>query len=285
MRFTVVCLLVLTACAQTTTTRIAYTDTESMPEKIIDAHVHLDQVWSKGSVDELAQASIAGVVAHAPKGDPTPGKPGREFPFQVKLCAAVAPGATVAQVEKAIADGRVSCLKVYLGYVKKWASDPFYLPFYALAEKRGVVVVFHTGDTYDKAAHVKYADPLTVDEIATRYPKVKFVLAHLGNPWLQSAAEVAYKNDNVYVDVSALMIEDVSTRPPEVVDELVVKPMRWAFFYVENPKKFLFGTDWPLTRVGPYVDLVKQAIPAEHWKAVFYQNAVDLFGFSMPKRK
>ena len=162
--------------------------------------------------------------------------------------------------------------------MKKWATDPFYKPFYRLAEKHKAVVVFHTGDTYEKDGHVKYADPLTIDEVATAYPKVKFLLAHVGNPWFQSAAEVVYKNENVFVDTSGLMLGDVSTRDPAVVDELMVKPLRWVFYYVENPKKFLFGTDWPLCEVGPYVEAVKKAIPKEHWRAVFYQNAADLFG-------
>lgn len=270
--------LCLAACSHSPVVRAP--DSESgMPPTIIDAHAHLDGVWNQGSVEEFERNHVEAVLTHAPLENPTPAKPGRPFPFKVRVCAGVGPKTTVKQVEKALAEGRVGCLKIYLGYVRRWATDPLYQPFYKLAEKRGVVVVFHTGDTLDKDGFVKYADPLTIDEIAVTYRKVKFLIAHLGNPWFQSAAEVAYKNDNVYLDTSALMIEDISQEDPETIDQLIVKPVRWMFHYVENPKKFLFGTDWPLTKIGPYVQAMQKAIPKEHWNAVFRQNAIDLFGF------
>jgi predicted TIM-barrel fold metal-dependent hydrolase len=247
------------------------------PERIIDAHVHLDEVWRGGDVSEFTNNRVSAVVTHASMKNPAP-KAERQFPFRVKVCAGVSDRAKPAQVEAALRDGRVGCLKIYLGYVKRWASDPVYRPFYRLAEKYKVPVVFHTGDTLDNMGHVKYTEPVTIDEIATAHPKVKFLIAHVGNPWFQSAAEVVYKNDNVYVDTSALMLGDLSGKDPEAVEELVVKPLRWVFLYVENPKKFLFGTDWPLCRIGPYVEAVKRAIPPEHWQAVFHDNAAEFFG-------
>ena len=35
-----------------------------------------------------------------------------------------------------------------------------------------------------------------------------FVIAHCGNPWIESAAEVAYKNPNVYIECSAMLTGD-----------------------------------------------------------------------------
>jgi hypothetical protein len=269
----------LAACSHSPSVRAPASDADFMPPKIIDAHAHLVSVWNAGAVDEFTRNKVVGVVSHAPETDPTPAKPTRTFPFQTRICAGISPAVSAKQVEAALKDGRVTCLKIYLGYVKRWAADPIYRPFYRLADKWKAIVVFHTGDTYDKMAHVKYADPLTIDEIATEYPKVRFILAHAGNPWIESAAEVVYKNDNVFVDVSALMLDDVSSKNPETVDALIVKPLRWMWHYVENPKKFLFGTDWPLAKIGPYMEAVKKAFPREHWKAIFYHNAAELFGF------
>jgi hypothetical protein len=47
-----------------------------------------------------------------------------------------------------------------------------------------------------------------VDDVAVDYPDVKFVICHLGNPWFQDTAEVLYKNDNVYADISGLTLGD-----------------------------------------------------------------------------
>jgi predicted TIM-barrel fold metal-dependent hydrolase len=140
-----------------------------------------------------------------------------------------------------------------------------------------VPVVFHTGDTDSTKAKLKYADPLTVDEIAVDHPKVRFVIAHAGNPWIESAAEVAYKNPNVYLDLSAFLTGDLTERDPAVVEEYVTKPIRWIHGYVEDPKKLMFATDWPVAHVVGYVAAVKRAIPAKDWPAVFHDNAVRVF--------
>ncbi len=245
----------------------------------IDAHAHFDGDETGPTpkmVDEFRKNNIAGAVVHASMRKGVPDIQTGSAP-KFAVCAAIVPGKRLADVKRGIEEKRYHCLKVYLGYVPKAASDHFYRPFYQLAEKKGIPVVFHTGDTYDKKALVKYADPLSVDEIAVAYPKVKFVIAHMGNPWIQSAAEVVYKNDNVSVDLSALMLGDIKAASPEAIQELVVKPIRWFFLYVENPKKLLFGTDWPLLEIAPYLEAVKRAIPKEHWKAVFYSNATELF--------
>ena len=41
----------------------------------------------------------------------------------------------------------------------------------------------------------------------------------------------------------------------------------------------MFGSDWPLVSMKPYVEAYKRAIPKEHWKAVFYDNAARVFKF------
>ena len=183
------------------------------------------------------------------------------------------------RVEEGLKGGRYGCIKIYLGYVKRWASAEEYKVFYRLAEKFDVPVVFHTGDTYDIDGHIKYAEPTTIDEVAVEFRKVTFVIAHLGNPWIQSAAEVAYKNPNVWLEGSALMVGNLDKKSKAAVDELMVKPTKWAFTYLEFPKKLMFGTDWPLTDVASYIAAYKRAIPKEHWKAVFHDNAAKVFKF------
>lgn len=254
------------------------------PFRIIDSHAHFadpDEKDATGAaanmIEEYKAANVVGAVVHASRKEkPTPAL--KDSAIRYAICAAIIPKrVTVKSVEQGVREGKFHCMKVYLGYVSLWAYDAAYQPFYRLAEKLNVPVVFHTGDTYDKMALVKYADPLSIDEVAVRYPKVKFVVAHMGNPWIQSAAEVVYKNDNVYVDTSALLIGDLAKASSEAVDELITKPLRWFYLYVENPKKFLFGTDWPLVSVKPYAEAVKRAIPQKNWEDVFYNNAVRLF--------
>ncbi|MNO69122.1 Amidohydrolase [compost metagenome] len=67
-------------------------------------------------------------------------------------------------------------------------------------------VVFHTGDTYSERGSLKYAYPLTVDKMAVEHREVNFIMAHLGDPWVLDGAEVVYKNRNIIVGLSGLIV-------------------------------------------------------------------------------
>ena len=257
-----------------------------LPLAVIDAHLHTNfydrlDPDSKamdsrdGLAEEMRQNHVVGAVsmdhsddAWADLGD-----------LDVVHCAGLDAVVDEGKLEADLASGRYRCIKIFLGYVHQYAYDPAYEPAYRLAERFGVPVVFHTGDTDSRTAKLKYADPLTIDEVAVDHPSVTFVLAHAGNPWIQSAAEVAYKNPNVVIDGSAFLIGDLASVSPEIVEAQLVAPVRWIFDYVADPKKLMFGTDWPLVRIEPYLRAFAKAIPREHWQAVFHDNAARVYGF------
>lgn len=185
------------------------------------------------------------------------------------------------RVETTLATGRVVALKAYLGYVHAYPNDPGYRPYYELAVKYKLPFIFHTGDTYSPYAKLKYAHPLQVDEVAVDHPDVRFVMAHVGNPWTIDAAEVVYKNVNVWVDLSGLFIgsEDDLTDPtarPAIQETM--ERIRAAFRYAERPNRFLYGSDWPLAPMPLYRDLIQEAIADEWHEDVFEGNARRLFG-------
>jgi predicted TIM-barrel fold metal-dependent hydrolase len=184
------------------------------------------------------------------------------------------------RVEAALATGQVKALKAYLGYLHYGPDHPNYRPYYELAERFNLPVVCHTGDTYSPRAKLRFAQPLLIDEVAVDHPKVRFVLAHLGNPWLIEAAEVVYKNVNVWADLSGLAVGDeLAFRAEERQETLqeVMAGLRRAFRYAERPNRFLFGSDWPLAPLSAYRDLVAAAIPEIHHPLVFADNARVLF--------
>lgn len=253
--------------------------------KVIDAHTHTEftghpepitgiMMTEEEYFKQLKEANAVAAIAHTHQGKPD------YFDLRSKgitHCVGVGERPDLKDAEAGLKSGKYGCIKIYLGYVHQWASYPRYRPLYRLAEKYDVPVVFHTGDTYSTKGKLKYADPLTIDEVAVDYPKVRFVIAHCGNPWIESAAEVAYKNPNVYLDGSALLIGNLDKLPREKVDEYVVRPLRWIFGYLEDPTKLMFATDWPLNNIAAYKRAFERAIPKEHWKAVFHDNAAKVF--------
>lgn len=184
------------------------------------------------------------------------------------------------RVEEELKQGTVKALKGYSGYLYYGPDSPSYAPYYALAARYGVPFIFHTGDTYSHRAKVKYAHPLLVDEAAVDFPGVNFVLAHCGNPWLVDAAEVVYKNANVWADLSGLLVgnaadfEEMSRRGTLAK---VAQNVRAAMDYAERPDRFLYGSDWPLAPMSRYRSFVEMIVPEEHHAAVFAGNARALF--------
>lgn len=275
---------------------------ESAEFEIIDAHTHTvfgETIGNgKSSIDlpakseadyfqEMKDSHVVGAVAHTvPLAN---GAKGEAYYKDLQSrnvihCIGIGKVIDVHLVKEGVDSGKYGCIKIYLGYIHRFAFDKIYEPLYQIAQKYDVPVVFHTGDTYDMAGKLKYADPLTIDEVAVDHPKVRFVIAHCGNPWLESAAEVAYKNPNVYLDGSGLMVGDLSQAPIEKVNAYLAQPIAWVFGYLDNPGKLMFGTDWPLTTMKGYIEAFKRAIPPKHWKAVFYDNAYRVFNFDRMKK-
>jgi predicted TIM-barrel fold metal-dependent hydrolase len=184
------------------------------------------------------------------------------------------------RVDIALASGQVRALKGYLGYLHYGPDHPGYRPYFELAARHGVPVVFHTGDTYSPAAKLRYAHPLLVDDVAVDHPGVKFVLAHLGNPWLTEAAEVVYKNVNVWADLSGLAVGEGGAFAAEERQETLLEAreaLRRAFRYAERPNRFLYGSDWPLAPMAEYRAFVAAAIPEIYHPLIFEENSRTLF--------
>ena len=184
------------------------------------------------------------------------------------------------RVQDALAAKQVRALKAYLGYLHYAPDHAHYRPYYELAERYQLPVIFHTGDTYSPNAKLRFAQPLLADDVAVDHPKVKFVLAHLGNPWLTDAAEVIYKNVNVWADLSGLVVGTAESFTDEERQETLEEARqatRRAFRYAERPNRFLYGSDWPLVPMADYRSFIAAAIPELYHPMVFEENARTLF--------
>ena len=113
------------------------------------------------------------------------------------------------------------------------------------------------------------------------YPDVRFVICHLGNPWFQDTAEVLYKNDNVYADISGLILGDFTYE----FERYLVTRVKDMIAYMGNPgRQLMFGTDWPLVAMGPYVKFLDSLeVSDEAWEHIAWQTAADLFKIDLSK--
>ena len=91
-----------------------------------------------------------------------------------------------------------------------------------------------------------------------------------------TAAEVASKNKNVYVDLSGLIVGNFHQVERFRKDEFTSHIKR-GLVYLDNYKKILYGSDWPLVDTRNYIKFIKELIPREYHEDVFYNNAKELF--------
>src|SRR5690606_12984464 len=100
-------------------------------------------------------------------------------------------------------------------------------------------VLLHTGTTFIAQAPLDCTLPRRLDPVATRFPEVKIILAHLGHPYEGECVAVIRKHPNVYADVSALHY-----RPFQLYHSLMLVQEYGVW------NKVLFGTDYPFTNVN-----------------------------------
>lgn len=176
--------------------------------------------------------------------------------------------------------GLVKGLKLYPGYEPFYPHDKRLQVVYDLAEEFQVPVMIHSGDTYSPTGKLKYSHPLEIDEVAVDHPNVKFVICHLGNPWLTDCMEVVYKNANVSADISGLVLGEFT----EAFEDYMSEEIRDVILYAGDPGNFLFGTDWPICSMRSYLHFVKQlGLPDEAYAQIMSDNAIELFKLPFAK--
>ena len=100
-------------------------------------------------------------------------------------------------------------------------------------------VLLHTGTTFVSQAPLECTLPRHLDVVATRFPEVRIIMAHLGHPYEGEAIVTARKHPHVYCDLSALHY-----RPFQLYHSLMLVQEYGVW------DKVLFGTDYPFTTVN-----------------------------------
>lgn len=111
-------------------------------------------------------------------------------------------------------------------------------PLWQYATEHNLPVLLHAGTTFIAQAPLECTLPRHIDPVATRFPDVKIILAHLGHPYEGECIVTARKHPNVYTDISALHY-----RPWQLYNSLMLVQEYGVW------DKVLFGTDYPFTTV------------------------------------
>ncbi|HYA54558.1 MAG TPA: amidohydrolase family protein, partial [Thermoplasmata archaeon] len=196
---------------------------------------------------------------------------------RLKLVSTVDPTKTDPSVDEMIslweALPNLAGVKIYPGYHPFYPHDRRLDPVYEYAHRRRIPVLIHTGDTMDTHGLIKYSRPIEVDEVLVRFRDVPIVLCHFGNPWIDEAAEVVYKNANAYADTSGLLAHPSYPLFRQMVD-LCRTRVQEGILMVGSTDRVLYGSDWPLLDLKVAMSLVEGLqLPAADRAAILGGNA------------
>lgn len=87
------------------------------------------------------------------------------------------------EMERGVSDLKLRGVKLGPNYQNFDPLGPQARAVYARAQRLGLPVLFHQGTSPVRTAPIRYAHPLLMDEIATAFPELRIVMAHIGHPW------------------------------------------------------------------------------------------------------
>ncbi len=245
---------------------------------IFDAHVHVEFPFVQSRSDYLAISRQLGITAALTDSNQPGLSDGELRDLSIGRSAVVGREQfDIGEISNGLESGKYKAIKINLGFSYRYADDVYFAPVYAAALTFGAPIFFHTGDPGWSGAKIKYAHPITLDDIAVDYPGINFVLVHAGNPWFRDAALVASKNDNVLLEASALLEKDSLALDDRRTQTLVVDPIKYILDYLGSDRKLIFGSGWPMVDLPSYVAAYMAGVPASSWENVFYFNARRLF--------
>ena len=163
-------------------------------------------------------------------------------------------------------------------------DDPSLEPYYALAEELDVPVAMHMagGGLPDVPAfRARLGDPLLLEDVLVRHPKLRVNLMHAGLPFLEGTLAIMRRYPQVFADLSK--ISDANAYPREQFHEYLRSLMR-----ANLGDRLMFGSDAAGPgALGPSIDGITSAtfLSDGQKRAILCENAARFFRLTMRPAK
>lgn len=158
-------------------------------------------------------------------------------------------------------------------------NDEALFPYYEVCERRGLPVAFHTGLDGPEPQRliappfrVEYGDPLLLQDVLARFPRLRVIVMHMGWPFFDHALYLLYAYRNVYVDTGVV---------DWILSRFTFHRMLTEAVKTAGSERVLFGTDqmaWPRV-ITPAVRAILEAkgLTHEDRRKILWNNAAELF--------
>jgi predicted TIM-barrel fold metal-dependent hydrolase len=139
------------------------------------------------------------------------------------------------KMEKDFQEFNYKGLKIMLSFRNKQLNDKILNPILEFASDHKLVVLMHTGwpPPGTKRTVLTYSNPVDMEEYYNSFPKVNFVIAHMGFPFSDIAIALVTQYPNIYLDISNL-----TYMAPYKLKNLLLEAKD-----IIGTHKILFGTD------------------------------------------
>ncbi len=154
-------------------------------------------------------------------------------------------------------------------------EDRKVFPVYETAGALGIPLIIHTGMSWAPETPLERGQPLHLEEPIRRFPKLAFVLAHWGWPWVWEATALALKYPNVYLDTSCLYYDS----PKEFYQFVFSKQIPTTVIERSLRNKIVFGSNYPRVEIKNMVHALKSLELTEGClNKILKENAERLLG-------
>jgi hypothetical protein len=151
---------------------------------------------------------------------------------------------------------------------------------YEEAERLEMPIVVHPSGQFTEESKLEYGRPYLLDEVARTFPKLRLIIAQLGQPWLDETVCLLGKHPHVFADVSGLL-----SRPWPAYNALV------NCYQAGVIDKLLFGSDFPYTNAEECIESLYSinqlaqgtnlpVVPREALRGIVERDALGLLGLS-----
>jgi uncharacterized protein len=185
----------------------------------------------------------------------------------------------VATLRRDLQGGRAGAVGEILSqYVGLDPNDPELEPYWALAEELDFPVMIHTGTSFPGTVYSGYpafrlrlGNPLLLEDVLAKHPKLRLWIAHGGEPWREETFALMAQYPQVYMDIAVIdWIGGPAGRPEfhAFLKQAIDRGLE---------KRIMFGSDemaWPdaISLAIQGVDSAAFLTPEEK-RDIFYNNA------------
>ena len=159
-------------------------------------------------------------------------------------------------------------------------SDTRAMRVYAIAEELGMPILMHPGGAFTEQSKMEFGRPHLLDEVCRTFPRLRLIIAQLGQPWVDETICLLGKHANVFADVSGLL-----KRPWQAYNALV---SAYQYGVID---KLLFGSDFPYTNATECIEALYQLnqiahgtnlpmVPRESLRGIVERDTLSLLGLA-----